>query len=145
MKSADRQRLALLSILFALDRATKSSLVGRNEIPLGSFASLQPVRNSGIAFSIPVPAVLATLIIGLVVFILLAYGVWLFRQHRTWFPWALLAVGGAANFFDRLRYGAVIDFVHLAFLPVFNLADLMIVVGLALLIWPGLTRHRAQS
>lgn len=145
MKSADRRCLALLTILFALDRATKSILAGRDEIPLGSFASLQPVRNSGIAFSIPVPTVLVTLIIGFVVFILLAYGVRLFRQHRRWFPWALLAVGGAANFFDRLRHGAVIDFVRVGFLPVFNLADLMIVVGLALLMWPGLTRRGAKS
>jgi signal peptidase II len=47
-----------------------------------------------------------------------------------------MAVGGAAgNVLDRLRRGAVVDFVDLRVWPVFNLADLAIVVGVCLAIW----------
>jgi signal peptidase II len=41
-----------------------------------------------------------------------------------------LALGGAAsNVYDRLRRGAVMDFVDLGWWPVFNLADVAITTG----------------
>lgn len=44
-----------------------------------------------------------------------------------------LALGGAAgNLVDRLRYGAVIDFIALGWWPVFNFADVAIVGGAAI-------------
>ena len=46
------------------------------------------------------------------------------------------AMGGATgNLVDILRRGAVVDFIDLRVWPVFNLADLAIVVGLALTVW----------
>jgi signal peptidase II len=47
-----------------------------------------------------------------------------------------LALGGAAgNLLDILRWRYVVDFVDLGWWPVFNLADLGIVTGLALALW----------
>jgi signal peptidase II len=44
-----------------------------------------------------------------------------------------LALGGAAgNLFDRLARGHIIDFIEIGFWPVFNVADVAIVVGLPL-------------
>jgi len=44
-----------------------------------------------------------------------------------------LAFGGAAgNLFDRLARGQIIDFIQIGFWPVFNVADVAIVVGLPL-------------
>jgi signal peptidase II len=47
------------------------------------------------------------------------------------------ALGGAAgNLYDRIRRGAIIDFVDLGWWPVFNLADAAITVGAVVaLIW----------
>jgi signal peptidase II len=46
------------------------------------------------------------------------------------------ALGGAAgNLADRLRHGAIIDFIVIGRWPVFNLADAAIVVGVGLLLW----------
>ncbi|MCW5979798.1 MAG: signal peptidase II [Bryobacteraceae bacterium] len=43
------------------------------------------------------------------------------------------AIGGAAsNLFDRLRRGAITDFVNLGWWPVFNLADVAITCGVPL-------------
>jgi signal peptidase II len=47
-----------------------------------------------------------------------------------------VALGGAAgNVLDRLRHGGVVDFIDLRIWPVFNLADLAIVAGVALAGW----------
>ncbi|NLJ75407.1 MAG: signal peptidase II [Firmicutes bacterium] len=47
-----------------------------------------------------------------------------------------IALGGAlGNLIDRLRWGAVVDFVDLPLWPIFNVADLAIVGGVALLFW----------
>ena len=43
----------------------------------------------------------------------------------------LIIVGGISNLIDRFVYGGVIDFISLWRLPIFNLADVMIVVGTA--------------
>jgi signal peptidase II len=44
-----------------------------------------------------------------------------------------LAIGGATgNLLDRLRHGAIVDFIAIGPWPVFNLADAAIVCGIAL-------------
>jgi signal peptidase II len=46
------------------------------------------------------------------------------------------SLGGASgNLLDRLRRGAIVDFVDLRVWPVFNLADLAIVSGAAVVLW----------
>jgi signal peptidase II len=46
------------------------------------------------------------------------------------------ALGGAAsNLYDRLRRGAVIDFLDLGVWPVFNLADVAITAGAVAALW----------
>jgi signal peptidase II len=48
-----------------------------------------------------------------------------------------LALGGAAgNLLDILRSRYVVDFIDLRWWPVFNLADVAIVAGLVLALWP---------
>ena len=46
----------------------------------------------------------------------------------------LILAGGLSNLYDRLRYGYVIDFLEFGFVrfPVFNVADVCVVVGCAL-------------
>ena len=89
-------------------------------------------------------------------FTLLALGVsgWIvimLRQHRNEFRLALaltLVLGGAVgNVIDRLRFGAVVDFIqwHVAgyYWPAFNLADSAICLGAALLLLDQL-RSKAE-
>jgi len=46
------------------------------------------------------------------------------------------ALGGAAsNLYDRLRRGAVIDFLDVGWWPVFNLADVAITLGTITALW----------
>lgn len=46
----------------------------------------------------------------------------------------LIIGGGLANILDRIIQGRVVDFIDLHFWPVFNLADLFICLGVAVLI-----------
>jgi len=48
---------------------------------------------------------------------------------------ALVVAGAVGNLLDRLTRGYVIDFIHLQHWPVFNVADVLICVGAALLAW----------
>jgi signal peptidase II len=80
-------------------------------------------------------------------FLLLVWGITLvslifFTQHGYFFghPTAQVglgtALGGAtSNLYDRLRRGAVIDFVKVGWWPIFNLADVGICLGATFAIW----------
>ena len=48
---------------------------------------------------------------------------------------ALLLGGAVGNLIDRLRIGGVIDFLDFRIWPVFNIADIGICVGVALLMY----------
>ena len=56
-----------------------------------------------------------------------------------------LVVGGAlGNLTDRLRYGEVVDFLDFRIWPVFNLADVAIVIGAGLLILELITTKSSE-
>lgn len=50
-------------------------------------------------------------------------------------PLVLIISGGLANIVDRILRGKVIDFIELGSIPVFNLADVFICLGVAILIF----------
>ncbi len=72
--------------------------------------------------------------------IIASFGVWLYKTGSAMVAMALsLIIGGAlGNVLDRLRFGAVADFLdfHLGDLhwPAFNVADSAICIGIALLL-----------
>ena len=75
-------------------------------------------------------------------FIIGAIGYYLFAQTRARHEiWALSLITGGAlgNLVDRIRFGAVIDFLDFhAFgwhWPAFNVADICITLGVAVIIW----------
>ncbi|MFA7255012.1 MAG: signal peptidase II [Candidatus Omnitrophota bacterium] len=92
------------------------------------------VKNPGVAFGLfsdYTPILFAVITISLVFLFLIAN-----RSHGTSVTdrWALsLILGGAiGNWIDRLRFGAVIDFLDFRIWPVFNLADTAITIGVGL-------------
>lgn len=111
------------------------------EIPLTEFFNLVLGYNTGVSFGmlgglgVP-PWALSLLAIAVAV----ALVIWLGRRPSAVVATALgLLIGGAlSNGFDRLRNGAVTDFLdfHLAgwHWPAFNMADVGVVCGVALLL-----------
>ena len=59
---------------------------------------------------------------------------------------ALLLGGALGNLIDRVRFGHVIDFFDFRIWPVFNIADIAIVVGVAAIIYAILFKmHPAED
>ena len=65
--------------------------------------------------------------------ILLTVGMRLLSHHRlACAGWIMIFGGAVGNWIDRLRYGAVIDFLDFRIWPIFNVADSAITVGVFL-------------
>jgi signal peptidase II len=100
-----------------------------------------PHKNEGIAFGIGLP--LSFQIVGSVIILYLLYKIGteyicregINRGMSIFQHWLLGAVigGGLGNLIDRVFYGYVVDFIVLGPIPVFNVADIGITVGLILL------------
>jgi lipoprotein signal peptidase len=123
-------------------------LPGRAPIVLAPVLNLAMVWNRGVTFG------LLTgfgewghlLLAGLALCVVVALAIWLRRAETRLAAIALGAIGGGAigNVIDRLRFGAVVDFIdaHLGAWHwyVFNLADAAIVCGVITLVidsqWP---------
>lgn len=142
LRTAGRLRgfLALAAVIVALDQATKALVranlaVGETWPEGWELIRIGHVRNTGAAFGILQGAgdflVIAPLVaIGAITFYLLSL-----PGHSRWYPVSLsMILGGAiGNLIDRVRLGAVTDFIDPTHYPLFNLADSAIVLGVILM------------
>lgn len=94
-------------------------------------------KNEGIAFGIMIPYFLYYILVVLVVYIF-------YRRYKEqlingdiliMYAVMLISVGALSNIIDRLVWGYVVDYIHFFNISAFNLADVSIVAGVALLIW----------
>jgi len=103
---------------------------------LPGFVELQYIRNTGGGWSILSDHTgLLSLLTGVVLVILLGLLLGKVVRHplgRT--ACILLLAGGGGNLIDRLRLGYVVDMFHFQFIsyPVFNVADMAVVLGMIL-------------
>lgn len=124
-----------------LDRLFKMMAIkGLFEQPvqiLGNIFTLSFAKNYYIAFSLPVSGLWLNVLIGVIIFSLIYY--WLIlnkkRQYDLLVLLTFIIFGAISNWVDRLKYGYVIDYFDLQYFTVFNLADAMIVCGIAFLIY----------
>jgi signal peptidase II len=137
--------VVLLLGLVACDQTTKhvasSALAdGRIVTLLPGVFDLRLAHNAGVAFSLMTGwGALAIAAVQLAVLGGAVFGWWRGRAQGAAFHVALaLVVGGAvANLVDRVARGAVVDFLHVAHWPIFNVADVAIVAGGLLLVLRG--------
>jgi signal peptidase II len=130
---------ALCALVLVLDQAAKAvvedRLVPAQHVDLiGSVLGLTLAHNQGVAFGLADGGGVA--LIALTLGALLFVGV-LFARNPTrpwmWVAVGLLAGGALGNLADRIRADAVTDYVDFLAWPPFNLADVAIVVGVAIL------------
>jgi signal peptidase II len=130
---------ALAGVVVALDQATKqltaNGIEWNHHVDLGLGFQLANVRNKGVAFGLlggaqgPVLALALAALALLVAYLALRPGI-----PGLWVAVGLVSGGALGNLADRLRIGAVIDFLDPPAWPAFNLADAAIVAGVALLV-----------
>jgi signal peptidase II len=153
--------LGIVAAVAVLDQLTKAWVqrsIGRYESRpvIEGFLSLTHGRNPGIAFGVlsegglPFQALALTLL-GLVAVVALSlYALRVPSVHRVRLLALSLVIGGAVgNLIDRIRYGSVVDFIHVYWRtyewPDFNVADSAISVGVTLLILEGLFAPRGEK
>ena len=133
--------LIAISTIFLIDRLTKLYILKLAEIEnsvdiyLTSYLNLYLIWNKGIAFGLlsmneSMIYNTITLVIGIIIIVILFM---LWRNDNIQRYFLVLIVGGAlGNFYDRIIYTAVPDFIDLHFKGfhwfVFNVADIFITV-----------------
>ena len=102
------------------------------------------VLNPGAAFGILAHQRSFFIVMGIVIAILGGlFSPYIRRQCRIFRCGTALLLGGAlGNLIDRVRFGHVIDFFDFRIWPVFNIADIAIVVGVAAIIYAILFKMR---
>jgi signal peptidase II len=130
----------VLAAVFAADQLTKALV--RSSLDVGErhdvfpFLDLVRVNNKGIAFGALgggqaiVVVIVAAALVGLVVYFVLTAG-----KPLVWLPTGLLLGGALGNILDRVRDGAVTDFLKVPHWPAFNLADAAITAGVVVLVF----------
>ena len=132
--------LAVCGAVVALDQGSKAAI--RSHVPRGDtvevlpFLDLANTRNRGVAFGLA--GDISPVLIGVTLILLIALLTFLASRARAgiaiWLPAGLLIGGALGNLADRVRDGAVTDFIDLPLWATFNLADVAIVAGVALLV-----------
>ncbi len=142
--------LALFGIALTLDQGSKQWVVetlffGAKQPVIDGFFYLTHVRNPGAAFSMlaDMPEPMRKIFFPGVTLIAIGMILSFFRKlapgdRLSGVALGCILGGALGNLIDRLRYGEVIDFLHLEFrsyaFPDFNFADSFIVIGVGLLI-----------
>jgi signal peptidase II len=158
-----RLGLPVAAVLLILDQVSKWWILYGFRLPevqnipllaIGPFGlDLTMVWNRGVTFGLlsgdgPANPIILALLATAIALLLLR---WMQRAETRWVAIALGAVVGGAvgNVIDRLRYGAVVDFVDAHAWDwhwyVFNLADAAIVCGVAVLLADALFRRPAPA
>ena len=116
------------------------------------FLNFTMVWNQGVTFGLFHQATAAGpwILAGVAMAVVVALGLWLRRAETRLVAAALGAIAGGAigNVIDRVRFGAVVDFLHAHAFGwswyVFNVADAAIVCGVAALILDGMRPARTR-
>lgn len=137
--------------IVALDQATKWWILSvvmqpPQRIPVTGFFDLVLVMNRGVSFGMlgGAPGWVAAALIAFALLLAVALSIWMWRAQNLLLGLSLgLVVGGAiGNVIDRIRFGAVVDFLDFYIgdyhWPAFNVADSAITVGVILLILDSL-------
>jgi signal peptidase II len=133
-----------------LDQYTKNLAVNGFHLKLNDYIKFTLVYNEGSAFGIKLFNNEIYIIIGSIVCIFLVYFFFKFNKKIyhladnqknkfliNLFNFSILFIisGTLGNLIDRIKYSKVVDWISLLNLPIFNLADSYITIGVILFIY----------
>ena len=134
-----RTALVAVAVIFA-DQLTKAIVRAQiprfDEIDLVLGLKFVHTRNTGVAFSMlsgggPIVVIVACIALTA----LLVFFITHLKTRLIWLPVGLLLGGAAGNLIDRVRIGAVTDFLKIPYWPAFNGADIGVTFGVLILIF----------
>jgi signal peptidase II len=129
---------ALCGLVVVLDQAAKalveSRLLPGEEVEVVGLVAITLSHNAGVAFGLASGGGVKLVILTALALLVVAY---VFsrdpQRPGMWVAAGLLAGGALGNLADRIRAGAVTDFVQLGAWPAFNLADVAVTAGVIVL------------
>lgn len=130
---------ALCGAVVLVDQLSKAAIENRlvpgEDVGVAGPLSLTYAHNEGVAFGLAGGG--GALLIALTV-VALGVLVWWFRRNTgragAWVAAGLIGGGALGNLADRVSSGSVTDFIDVSAWPPFNVADVGITAGVALLV-----------
>jgi signal peptidase II len=136
--------LLIITIIFLIDRISKIKIINQvsdNNVYINDFINFSLVWNTGVGFGLlsfnssliynSITAIIGSIIIFILYLILKS----LFFDKILF---SLIAGGALGNFYDRISYYAVPDFIDMHYRSfhwfTFNIADIFITIGIIMLI-----------
>ena len=123
--------------LIILDRVSKWFVLKNPDFYSGNLIELKLFKNQNLFF-ISFNQKFLYVLIGAVLLLLIffIFKSWQKKDILLTAGFSLIILGGLSNFFDRIYFGYVIDWIRIFILPIsiFNIADMMIIAGISCLI-----------
>ncbi len=122
--------------LISLDQFTKywseHFLAGSRVHLIGDFLTLSFVKNTGIAFSLPIEG----LVLKILTVVLIVVIIWYYRHSEVYknlfvtrLAYVFILSGAISNGYERVFIGSVTDFIGVKYFAIFNFADIFISIG----------------
>ena len=146
--------LIIILLTFSIDRYSKIKIINNfsdTRFYLNDFLNLDLLWNTGIGFGLlslesSIYYNILSILIGLVIVLLIFVGIQSNKFEKFFFS---MIIGGAlGNFYDRIYFNAVPDFIDLHYKNfhwfTFNLADIFITIGIIFYIFNGVLFNRSK-
>jgi len=125
------KKMYIISILvFLFDRITKLLVVNFIDKDISIIKNifyLTYVKNDGAAFSILETQRILLIVLSILALAFLIY--YITKKDKNGIGYFFLVGGILGNLIDRIFLGYVIDFIGISSFPIFNIADIFIVLG----------------
>ena len=128
----------IVLILVLIDQASKILVTNFIDQPMGNeFFKFEITNNTGFALGFNDGSNVKNIfIMAFVLFIVIRF---IKNQielidTKTAVALSMVLAGGCSNLIDRIARGAVLDFIKIYKFPIFNIADMLVVVGTILLV-----------
>ncbi|MCV2528319.1 MAG: signal peptidase II [Candidatus Lightella neohaematopini] len=132
--------LIIFILLFSIDIFSKQYItnsLNNRQIVINNYLSFTLIFNKGIIFgllsnNVLILYILPIVIISIILFLIIE--LCFFNTNKILdMSYVLIISGACGNFYDRIKYGAVVDFININILnislPIFNIADISIFFG----------------
>ncbi len=133
---------------FSFDQITKllaRKFLAEQSIDFG-LLRFDLVFNTGAAYGIFSNYTFILLLLGLFAIAFLMVNLRRFVQSKIeYYAFSALLGGALGNTFDRLIFGKVTDFINIQIIPVFNVADILLNIGIILILYQWVFHDRKKS
>ena len=122
-------------ILLVLDQELKNILIDKNIVFIPNILNFKYTKNYAAAFGLGSKYIILFFSIFIIIFVLY-YLIKNKDNIKYYLPYILVISGSFSNLIDRVNRGYVVDYLEISFIyfPIFNIADVCIVVGTFIII-----------